>query len=349
MAEAALGEYDAALSYGTDVEAIWNERQLLLLALALTRNSERVLELAASLPESARITRRYAKSWYREQTVPEFRDEELDQAARQDLRSLGLLAYLCGNLETTIEAWSRLRLETADPLLEATLGNIYLALDEPQLAYPRLQSAHRAFPEAAVLMVYLADAAVRCGDVRQARLLLEQARGLEIRDEDDFSPHRRVEMMCLLAEGNIEGAFTVYEDEAANLFGSNPVAGMQLANFLEQAGDELGALRVLAGRLADSPDQTTPQKYARLMEAWWSRLPRHEREQLVQPAEAREPSVEAEFASLLANYKTALERLATYPDWHPLAQRANWTRLATPTDAEALATAREELLTITTP
>ena len=69
----------------------------------------------------------------------------------------------------------------------------------------------------------------------------------------------------------------------------------------------------------------------------------------MQPAEAREPSVEAEFASLLANYKTALERLATYPDWHPLAQRAQWTRLATPADAAALATAQEELLKIKSP
>jgi serine/threonine protein kinase len=308
MAEAALGEYDTALSYGTDRPEIRLERQLLLIAEALSRNSERVLELAATLPDSAPITRRFVEGWYREQGLPELRDRELDQAEWLDLRSLGLLAYLCGDPSTTIEAWSRLRLEAADPLLEATLGNIYLALDEPQLAYPRLQSAQRAFPE----------------------------------------PERRVEMMCLFADGDVAGAFDIYKD--AEFERINPVAVLQLANFLEETGDELGALKVLAGRVASGAlEQTTPQKFARLMESWWSRLPPREREQLTHPAEASEPEGEVDFALLLKHYKTALELLATHPDPHPLSQRAKWTRLAVPADAEALATSQRELLTLISP
>ena len=92
---------------------------------------------------------------------PKTRNEKSAKMAL--FRSLGLLNMLCGDIATTMRVWSYLGPVEADPLIEALLGVMYLALDKPELAYPRLLSSYREYPESGVLCAYLADAALQCG------------------------------------------------------------------------------------------------------------------------------------------------------------------------------------------
>ncbi len=340
--EEALAEYGAALRLSPSNDTVRLERAVLLLADALADNSDRVLELTASLADDIPLTCSYAETSHLDGLIPQFGLSELQAADAADLRCLGLLAMLRGNLETTLDAWPCLQLEEADPLVEASLGNIYLALDEPELAYPRLLSAHRAFPRTGALAVYLADAAVRCGDVGQARLLLGRAADLEL--EDNSFPVERVRMLCLLAEGDIESAMDLYDQTDLERY--NPIATVQLAAHFERSGDDLTALRVLAGRLQTEPrkEQATPVKFARLMEAWWSDLPEQEQTDLSRDAVGADTEDPESFMSLLRSYTVAIASLTQYGEPHPLATRARWTQLARPVDAERLAAARTDLL-----
>ena len=65
----------------------------------------------------------------------------LEEASAQDLRALGLIAYLCDVSETTLAAWSRLeRLGSDDPLIQGLHGTVLLANGDPARAFPRTRT-----------------------------------------------------------------------------------------------------------------------------------------------------------------------------------------------------------------
>jgi len=170
----ARAEYSAALRLA-DVVRVASELAMLELSHCIKNAPDQVESILASLPGETPMTDRYARGLIEQRADWAFLQEEFLTASPLDLRCLGLLGWHLGDLNSMINLLTRLPLIEPDPFVEALLGNIYLALDEPELAYPRLLSAYRAYPESASLATYVADAAARCGDVDQARFLLDQA------------------------------------------------------------------------------------------------------------------------------------------------------------------------------
>ncbi|HRX87685.1 MAG TPA: hypothetical protein P5572_21880, partial [Phycisphaerae bacterium] len=338
----ALAAYDAALRYAPGNTAARREREMVLLACAFRDDPSQLTELTTTLRPHLPLTCAYAEEWQANGQRPLFTHAELETASPSDLRSMGLLALLWGDPETVIDTWTRLSIETADPIVEASLGNIYLALDEPALAYPRLLSAHRAYPEAANLTAYLADAAARCGDIEQAtQLLADVERQGNI--SDNALPVERVRMLCLLSQGRVDDAVELYD--TARLGNYNPVATAQLAAYFERSGDDHSALRILADRLQAhaAREQATAAKFVRLMEAWWARMAPIDRKRLQELAAASAPVTDPELPRLLDVYARTRRQLEKYPKPHPLGLRAGWDKLAYPVSAAALASARDEL------
>ncbi|MFO0840175.1 MAG: kelch repeat-containing protein [Phycisphaerae bacterium] len=114
--------------------------------------------------------------------APPIDDAALAAASAEDLRCLGLLAFLCHDVVAAIDVWSRLNLiANPDPLIEASLGELFLCTEQPSRAYPRLLSACRAYRDVGFLWVNLADAAVQIGGreyAAEARRILDDARGM---------------------------------------------------------------------------------------------------------------------------------------------------------------------------
>ncbi len=159
------------------------------------------------------------------------------QLTREDARSLGLLAFIRGDVDTAITAWSEAqRSGELDPFIEASLGQVYLWQDEPARAYPRLQHAVEAFPDAGFLMVNLADAALRCNDVARAQATLDRAASMQ--GHDNYNGLTRVRADLLAAQGQTTEARTHYRE----VMHENPVAALHLAELCEREGDMLAAL-----------------------------------------------------------------------------------------------------------
>src|SRR5262249_41613857 len=156
-----------------------------------------------------------------------------------DLRCLGLLAMLLGDVDVALDAWSRFDAKgDSDPLVLAALGKLYLARSRPAQAYPRLEKAVRAFPDVGFLCVDLADAALQCGDFEKSELLLGRARHMKTLD-----PQRgleRVEADLFAATGRDAAALERY-GVLANVY-DNPIARIHLARFLESRGEIVAAL-----------------------------------------------------------------------------------------------------------
>ncbi len=340
--EKALEHYDIAARLAPRNNILSLERKVVELAIALISQSNQAVDICGAIDGDINLTHAYALNWYNNNTVTRFDEEILDSASEDDLRCLGLLGLIMGDPEISIDTWSRLRLMSADPLIEASLGNMYLALNEPELAYPRLQSAHRAMPGSGTLMIYLADAAVRCGDVAQASLLLDRAK-------DNYSADRaqaleRVSMLCLLAQGKTADAVVLYEQ--CNLELSNPVAAVQLAGYFEKQGKYRRALDILAGRLdTGAIEQITPMKFTQLMEVWWDNLSVDERQKLIDDPHEMNHSDSHSFMDLLKLYVTVHNK-SQHPQPHPLAERAQWINQKHSVNETQLATIRKVLITI---
>lgn len=338
----ARSEYEAALRLDGDNVMIRYELAMLELAEAIQREPDAVERVLAPLSDEIPLTYRVAREWLQSDDRPSLPQEALDAASVLDLRCLGLFSLFYGDYATMMDGWTRLPIVSADPLVEGLLGRIHLALDEPELAYPRLLSAYRAYPKSGDLAVYLADAAVRCGDVHQTRSLLDQATGLS--QVDGNLAAERVEALYHLARGEEEAALVVYRD--AMLSPMNAVAVVQLAQYYEEAGELEAALRTLAERtLGDAVEHVSCEFFVKLMEAWWTGLDEKERVELTTHGTLDAPEDADDFAAFLRSYRNSIIKLDTFfPEPHPLFHRSRWTRLAAPIDEAARHTARGELL-----
>ncbi|MCB9849581.1 MAG: protein kinase [Phycisphaerales bacterium] len=334
MLKEALKCYRSAARFARGDTVVLDEYHTVQMALAPAGNAHK-----KSVPDDVQLrlplTYAYAQSW---ESPVMFTGKQLDAAERPDLRALGLLALLWGNVELTINAWTRINNESADPLVEALLGNIYLAMNRPELAYPRLLSAHRALPDSTNITVYLADAAARCGDTQQARHLLRTASEQDGLSDKTF-PIERIEMCCLLDEGKADEALRIYEDTKVL---ANPVASMQLARYFDRQGDVRTAVDVLAKR-AFTMDQTNMQAYCQLLESWWSRLSHKDREPLTAQARASDADPMTGFGNWLRCYARDKRHLQRFPSPHPLQAQSNWNNLQSLVSAQAMQLAGEEL------
>jgi tRNA A-37 threonylcarbamoyl transferase component Bud32/tetratricopeptide (TPR) repeat protein len=103
---------------------------------------------------------------------------EVAAGSRQDLRALGVAAYVRGTFTAAAAALEQAERTTTaadDVFTDGLLGQIHLALGRPELAYPRLLRVARRL-DASHLHASAADAAVRCGDASVARDLVARAR-----------------------------------------------------------------------------------------------------------------------------------------------------------------------------
>jgi len=236
------------------------------------------------------------------------RPSDLDASALDD-RSRGLLALLTGDYKAAFGAWSRLDLVShPDPLVEGLLGILYLALDEPARAYPRLTNAYQTFPEAGFLCVSLADAAVHCGDVEAAVVLIEHAKALS-KAEDNTGGPRRVEADILAATGRYEDAAAIYE----SILGT-PVACLHYADMLAAKDQPREALTVLVrGILVVTEWMKVNRFFRERADRWWAGLSRDERAALIAAQQHDDPMDPASFSALLYAYRVAILALERRP------------------------------------
>jgi hypothetical protein len=319
----ALAHYDRALIFHTGDEHTRQERDTVLLALLLAESAGVAPDVPDRLSATAPLTCSYATSWALEGRMPDLTDAQLDVASARDLRCLGLLTMLSLGTTDALRAWSRLGELEADPLIEALMGVLHLSVEQPARAYPRLLSAYRQYPECGFLCVYLADAALDCGDVALAGALLDRARLLAM--QDDVLGLDRVQMRYYLAAGE--------DDKAAALIASkpllkhNPVAAVQYARHQFSHGDQLEALEVLAywcvwpvnWGLKFSP-YAVNREYVTLTQQWWMGLDQAQRAEVMHRAMSQSASDHRGLFRIMHEYEKCTRRLeSVYARQHPLA------------------------------
>lgn len=271
-----LEAYRAALRFAPFDDALLLERDVVSVARTLIAGDADAARVVETVSESAPLTAALGRG--RLGGVPG--GERIDAGALRgatptDLRCLGLLAFLLGDLETALEAWSRFDAEAdPDPLVLAALGKLYLVSDRPAQAYPRLQKAAEAFPKAGFLQVDLAEAALRCGDTARAGKTLERARTLGF--HDPMGGLRRVEADLLFATGRIDAARAAYLDACRRP--GNGVASLHFARFLESQGDAEAAI---GQYVAASESGVLCAEIVPAADRYWAALPLETRRRLV--------------------------------------------------------------------
>jgi len=271
----------------------------------------------ARLRSRAPLTWRYANAWYDHSSAPPIDEGALDAGNPLDLRCLGLLAFLCQDVVAANAAWTRLDLvRNPDPLVEASLGQLHLMLEEPARAYPRLLSAHRAYQQAIFLRLNLAEAGVQIaasaeaggeGYLAEAERLLEEVAAVPDAELQAADPHfgRRLVKADLLAlrslrsraaadqarlAGNPVVASTrstiadKQESEAIGLYEffrrqrQAPPARDHYGRFLIARGKLWGATQVYRELIEIRPDVLPYRaRFVEAAELWWAELDHRER------------------------------------------------------------------------
>ncbi len=218
----ALEAYDQALALKQDPELVL-ERQLVALvpelpsAGARRRNPAQLVASSRVLSESLAVlgprTTAAVKQIIAAGAMSRLNAQDMASASPQDRKTLGLLAYLTGNLVICEDAWKGLSAVRKDqPLMDAVLGVFYQLDGRPGLAHPRLRRAVESFPSAQFLTVTLADAILQEGDVDFAKHLLGT-----LTPSSEFGVFwtaylARVQADLLLADGEVQQARQGYED-----------------------------------------------------------------------------------------------------------------------------------------
>jgi len=267
----ALIHYDRALRLASRDESIRREREVVSRAQQMT-TEPRILNPANGPSGNHGPRRPMPTSVSSVAPLP-------GSLSASALRDDGLFAFLTHDYTTAIEKWSaweqtRDPLLEPDPLVDAALGVLYLFDDQPGRAYPRLQKAAEAFPGVGFILEYLADAAVKCGDVERAERWLHEVQRL--RTSAGGGAYNRIRASILARQGR--------DDEAEALFrapsGIGPVT-LEYARFLESRGRMDKALeqysRAAAGMSGDRP----VCEFVNAADRWWSALPQSARRQRI--------------------------------------------------------------------
>ncbi|MFH0981091.1 MAG: protein kinase [Planctomycetota bacterium] len=309
----ALASYRAALRWHPTDASIRLERDVVQLAYELCRHPDRVPEWPARLEQRAAVACVYARRWAEGDGPPQIEPVVLERASAIELRCLGLLAFLCADVETSLAAWSRMDLlEDPDPLVEASLGQLYLLLDQPARAYPRLRNAFRAFPDAGFICVNLADAALQCGDFSKAEKLLEQARSMRLLDQTRGL--ERVEADLYVATGQHELALQKYLAISEPHTLSSTVILYRFGLFLESRGDLYPAMQRYRQACGSAPGFYKARRaLVRVAESWWDGLTLVERWRFLRRVLRDGPADIVPPYGLLGGYRYSLDWLATHP------------------------------------
>ncbi|MBZ0172211.1 MAG: protein kinase, partial [Phycisphaerales bacterium] len=196
-----------------------------------------------------------------------------------EARVLGMIAFLLGDYATALVAWNRFDREAdADPVVEALLGELYLVMGEPALAYPRLRAAFDAFPDTRSLNAGLAEAAARVGDTARAERLVERAHSLPT--PDHFGRLARIRALIFESRGDDRAALELYEGlrRDTDYYGSNPVIIEQHAGLLWRLGRYEEALGLwAAGHRSFARVDLLMRRFVEHLPVWWSGLDDAER------------------------------------------------------------------------
>ncbi|MBL8901490.1 MAG: protein kinase [Planctomycetes bacterium] len=253
----ALAHYDRALDWMPDRQDLRRERRVVQLA------GEALRLMPEGELESDRIS--------------DLLSHRLPEDFASDPLLQGLHAFLLGDARRCHDAWNRLDLapRIERPFLEAAMGQMMLAQDQPEKALPRLLRAYDAWSEEGFLALAIADCAVRIGDRPVASGFLEAARNSGC---DDQAEHWiRGELLAL--DGKVEDAIRLFDQviwhrdvvaqrHAQLVF----VRSLHAVGRLEEALDHLLSLAEERARLASLADLLIV-----VAEDWWASLPRDSR------------------------------------------------------------------------
>ncbi|NOG53064.1 MAG: protein kinase [Planctomycetes bacterium] len=225
--------------------------------------------VAGRLSESCPLTARYLAIDSTDEGFPELSDDELRRADQEDIRLLGLVGWVSDDPLTVIRTWPLLDAQSeADPLVDGGLGYLYLITGRPELAYPRLGRAAHAYPDLAYLQVYLADAAVQCGDYRRAEVLLDAAETMPF--DDNHATIARIRGDLYTLTGRFDEARMIYETREPYWLGGNPLAWSRYASLIEQTEGIEKAVVTAASRMEAFDRMRAYQVfYLELADRWW--------------------------------------------------------------------------------
>jgi serine/threonine protein kinase len=320
-----LANYQAALRLQPMNTVVRLERDIVQLARDLCIRPTQMPDLPAKLAAHAHLAGTYAARCVESAHVPRLDAQLLERASASELRALGLLAYLCSDVNTALQAWSQMDLVAdPDPLVEASLGQLYLLLNQPARAYPRLRSAFRAFPDAGFLCVSLADAALQCGDVQKAETLLQHARGMG--RLDSTLGLERVQADLYAATGRDAQALALWTAQP----NGQTVSLCHYGQYLEARGDLAGATRAYGYAGSSGRYRQAWDGFGRTAPRWWDELSSAQRWETIRTSldEPYGQMGRSSFARILLDYA----RYVVLPD-----RDARQVAAATPGSLEAAA------------
>jgi len=266
----AVKQYDAALALDSSRTDIRVEREVVALAGVLAGSWSTPPSPPRFLDVHCPLTARVARAWIEGKWISLVDRDQLKRAGREDRRGLGLLAFLCGSVKVCHQAWKGLDF-ASDPFIDGAFGILFLVLEKPGPAYPRLDRAFTAFPEAGFLAVHLADAANQNGEHELAGSFLEKAR--ELKFQDPLKTLMLIQADVYAAQGNEYEARRRYEYLKRKFPRMTWIYG-RYARFLEEQGDLKEAVRLYRDFLEGHRHlyRAQAENVVRVMTAWWDDL-----------------------------------------------------------------------------
>jgi tRNA A-37 threonylcarbamoyl transferase component Bud32 len=206
----AVALYASAREFGVDlVPAARLEEEVAATALALIEAGG---GREARLPASHWISgvRPIVEAWDSISQRRAAADVRIGRLERDELRALGLLAFVLGDAELAERALGAVDADgPMDPFGELALGLTHLAREQNHVASRRLDHASQEFSNSAFVALAAADAALRNEDVAHARRLLARSKGLS--RPDGLDRNRRIEADIAVLDGDEEAALAKYE------------------------------------------------------------------------------------------------------------------------------------------
>ncbi|RJP39828.1 MAG: serine/threonine protein kinase [Phycisphaerales bacterium] len=239
----------------------------------------------------------------------------LEAATAEDLRCMGLLAYLTGDAGPCGRAWRLLEARTLEPdgLVDAAMGQLLLEGDRPALAYRHLDRACQWFPSVGFLCVNLADAAVRLGDLDAVPAFLRRAE--ELGGPNPYQTLGRVWADYYAARDyDVVGDDGLTDAQRARqlylkymlMTQSAPTIRAHFAQFLEREKQWRDALVMYQALVLLRPQFPTYGAFRRdfvaAMDRWWSSLDPAGQHDAVRLALDEHPDAQTSLVKLLRTY-----------------------------------------------
>ncbi|MCC6970577.1 MAG: serine/threonine protein kinase [Phycisphaerales bacterium] len=272
----ALAEYGKALRFQPWDDRTLLERDALAAMLSLDASGRGPIRFSEELLRRAPRACAWLRAWSQIPADSPPPPLPPDLLASDELIALGMMSYATSEMLPAVEAWQELE-HHGEPgaFVRAGLGLYFIYSQQHGRAYPRLEDADRAFRGVSFLRAAHAEAAWGVGDTELAGTLLDQARGLESRDEAQLM---RVGILVDLACGNVDDGLKRFEAwYFAPRIGGSSVAGFQVGAWFEARGENLKALCVYSNSINNESPNRCIRRFIPLAEHWWSGLSERER------------------------------------------------------------------------